>query len=76
MSNECSLVGSKVEILDKFKENVMIEDSIKLSKAIDSVPEWVQVDLENKAGSVTRLPIRSDIITNFNEQLVVELYSK
>lgn len=68
--------GSKVEIRDKFKENVMIEDSIKLSKAIDSVPEWVQVDLENKAGSVSRLPIRSDIITNFNEQLVVELYSK
>ncbi|MBW2998593.1 30S ribosomal protein S4 [Candidatus Woesearchaeota archaeon] len=68
--------GSKVEIRENFKQNAMIEDSIKLSKAIDSVPEWVQVDLETKTGSVTRLPVRTDILTNFNEQLVVELYSK
>jgi small subunit ribosomal protein S4 len=68
--------GTEVGLSEKFKENVAIEDSIKLAKAVDSVPEWVQVDFENKHGRVTRLPVRSDVVSIFNEQLVVELYSK
>ena len=68
--------GNEVKVRDNFKENVILEDSIKLSKAIDSKPEWVEVDYENKNGKVLRLPIRSDIKDNFNEQLIVELYSK
>jgi small subunit ribosomal protein S4 len=68
--------GSVVEIRDKFKTNSMMEDSIKLSKAIDTVPEWVEVDFEKRTGKVTRMPERSDITAAFNEQLVVELYSK
>jgi small subunit ribosomal protein S4 len=68
--------GTEVSLRERFKENVSIEDSIKLAKAVDSVPEWVQVDFENRQGKVTRLPIRSDVVANFNEQLVVELYSK
>ena len=68
--------GMKISIADKFKNNLLLEDSIKLAKAVDSVPDWVEVDFENKIGSITRLPVRTDIIDNFNEQLVVELYSK
>ena len=68
--------GAVVAIRDKFKENVILEDSIRLSKAVDSIPEWVEVDFENKSGKVVRLPIRSDVQAEFNEQLVVELYSK
>jgi small subunit ribosomal protein S4 len=68
--------GNEINIRDNFKENVILEDSIKLSKAIDSKPEWVEVDYENKNGKILRLPVRSDIKDNFNEQLVVELYSK
>ncbi|MCP4137117.1 MAG: 30S ribosomal protein S4 [bacterium] len=68
--------GTRIEIREKFKNNVMLDDSIKLSKATDSVPEWVEVDFENRAAKVLRLPLRTDIATTFNEQLVVELYSK
>lgn len=68
--------GWEVKIRENFKENLILEDSIKLSKAIDSKPEWVEVDYENKYGKVLRLPARSDIKDNFNEQLIVELYSK
>ncbi|MFA5519128.1 MAG: 30S ribosomal protein S4 [Spirochaetota bacterium] len=68
--------GCEVKIRENFKENLILEDSIKLSKAIDSKPEWVEVDYENKNGKVLRLPARSDIKDNFNEQLIVELYSK
>ena len=65
-----------VEIRDNFKENVMLEDAIKLSKAVSSVPEWVEVDHEGRNGKIVRLPARQDIQAAFNEQLVVELYSK
>jgi len=69
-------VGMNVRVKDKYVENVMLEDSIKLAKAVDSVPEWLEVDFEKRSGKITRLPVRSDIKANFNEQLVVELYSK
>jgi len=68
--------GDVVAIRDKFKENLFLEDSIKLAKAVDSVPEWVEVNFDEKSGKVTRIPVRDDITANFNEQLVVELYSK
>ena len=68
--------GFEISIRDKFKDNITIEDSVKLAKAVDSVPEWVEVDYEKKSGKITRLPVRSDILSSFNEQLVVELYSK
>ena len=68
--------GTTVEIREKYKTNTMMEDAIKLSKAVDTVPEWVEVDFEKRIGKVTRIPERSDVTANFNEQLVVELYSK
>jgi small subunit ribosomal protein S4 len=77
--------GTQVEVREIFKNNVMIEDSIQLSKATDSVAAWVEVDFENKKGKVVRMPVREDIAgrasgkdkgTIFNEQMVVELYSK
>ena len=68
--------GSVVEIRENFKENVILNDSIKLSKATASVPEWLDVDFDNKRGTIIRLPQRQDIPDLFNERLVVELYSK
>jgi small subunit ribosomal protein S4 len=68
--------GSVVEIIPKFKENVMLKDSIKLSKATSSVPEWIVVESDLTKGKIVRLPVRQDILDNFNERLVVELYSK
>lgn len=68
--------GSTIEVKTKFKENVMLKDSIKLSKATSSVPEWIAVEFDEAKGKVLRLPTRKDIIDNFNERLVVELYSK
>ncbi len=68
--------NSTIELRDNFKENTMLEDAIKLSKAVSSVPEWVEVDYEGRHGKIVRLPARQDIQAAFNEQLVVELYSK
>ena len=69
---ENSIVGVK----EDFKSNIVLEDSIKLSKATGSQPEWVEVDYEQKLGKIIRLPLRSDVTGQFNVQQVVELYSK
>ena len=38
--------------------------------------EWVQRDIKTLSGSVVRLPERSEIDGNLNEQLIVEFYSR
>jgi small subunit ribosomal protein S4 len=68
--------GMEIEVREIFKTNAMLEDSIKLAKALSSVPEWIDVDFENRKSKILRLPTRQDIAAPFNEQLVIELYSK
>jgi small subunit ribosomal protein S4 len=40
------------------------------------VPEWVHVDAASMRGMVQALPTRDDVTIPFQEQLIVELYSK
>ena len=65
-----------VEIAESFRENTALLEAVKLSKAVSAKPEWIEVDFEKKSGKIVRIPRRQDILMNFNEQLVVELYSK
>jgi small subunit ribosomal protein S4 len=41
-----------------------------------NVPMWLSRDLKDLQGSVLRLPERSEIDANLNEQLIVEYYSR
>jgi small subunit ribosomal protein S4 len=41
-----------------------------------SVPQWLDIDKTNFAGSVKALPVREDITMPIQEQLIVELYSR
>ena len=41
-----------------------------------TVPEWVSRDINSLSGTVLRLPERSEIDSNLNEQLIVEYYSR
>lgn len=41
-----------------------------------NVPTWIDRDLNNLSGKVLRLPERSEIDGNLNEQLIVEYYSR
>jgi small subunit ribosomal protein S4 len=68
--------GTSVAMRTNYVENVMLEDSIKLAKAVDSIPGWIEVDFEKRNGKIVRLPVRGDLASAFNDQLVVELYSK
>lgn len=68
--------NDEIAIVEGFKENAILSEAIKLSKAVSAKPEWLDVDFDKKTGKVIRVPRRQDILMNFNEQLVVELYSK
>lgn len=40
------------------------------------VPEWLELDKQERKGRVVRYPVRADIQTPIEEHLIVELYSK
>lgn len=40
------------------------------------VPDWLELDKNGRKGRVIRLPVRSDIQLQVNENAIVELYSK
>ena len=41
-----------------------------------TLPRWLTLDMESLTGHVSRTPLREDIDTTVNEQLVVEYYSR
>lgn len=40
------------------------------------VPEWLELNKQDRKGQVLRLPVRADIQVPIEEHLIVELYSK
>lgn len=40
------------------------------------VPEWLELDKQERRGRVLRLPVRADIQVPIEEHLIVEMYSK
>ncbi|MEE9904897.1 30S ribosomal protein S4 [Chlorobium sp.] len=67
--------GDLIEFRQKSRNMGAVADS--LSKAPESrFPSWIQVDKANQKAVFLSVPEREDIQEPFNEQLVVELYSK
>ena len=46
------------------------------SAATHHAPKWLEVKADAFTAKVTALPAREDVDFDFNEQLIVELYSK
>lgn len=57
---------------EHFLENV-IDKRLKIGV---KVPEWLELDKQERTGKVLRIPARTDIQTPIEEHLIVELYSK
>jgi small subunit ribosomal protein S4 len=47
-----------------------------LSAGRSPVPPWLDLDVNEKKGTVRGLPLREDIQIPVQEQLIVELFSK
>jgi len=67
--------GDEVSIADSSKEIAPVVEA-KESGGTLTVPEWLEVDLENLKGKILRYPEREEIKAPINEQIIVELYSK
>jgi len=69
--DEISL-NEKVEEKKAFLENVID----KRMKMAIKVPEWLELNRNERKGRVLRNPVRSDIQVPIEEHLIVEFYSK
>ena len=68
-------VGDVVQVkLKSLESSKFIE--IKEQASYKTPPEWMTVDLGSMAGSILSYPLREQIDTMVNEQLIVELYSR
>lgn len=64
-----------IVIREKSKTQARIIAALELAEQREK-PTWVEVDGKKMEGSFKRLPERSDLSADINEQLIVELYSK
>lgn len=67
--------GDIVSIREKAKKQQRIADALAVSEQY-GFPGWVEVSVKDLIGTFKALPERSDLGSEINEQLVVELYSK
>ncbi|MCU7881846.1 MAG: 30S ribosomal protein S4 [Candidatus Thiodiazotropha sp. (ex Lucinoma aequizonata)] len=65
----------EVTIREKARKQLRIQGALELQGQFGFV-DWVEVDPKAMKGKVKRIPERSDLSAEINEQLVVELYSK
>jgi small subunit ribosomal protein S4 len=67
--------GDVVAVRERSKDQTRINDALRIVEGL-GFPEWVDVDVAKKSGTLKRVPDRSELPAEINEQLVVELYSK
>ncbi|MCP3663740.1 MAG: 30S ribosomal protein S4 [Gammaproteobacteria bacterium] len=64
-----------VSVREKSKKQVRIQNALTLAEQY-GFSDWIEVDPKSMQGTFKRLPDRSELPAEINEQLVVELYSK
>jgi small subunit ribosomal protein S4 len=64
-----------VAIREKAKKQSRIKAALEVAEQREK-PTWIEVDASKMEGTFKRLPERSDLSADINEQLIVELYSK
>ena len=68
--------GDQISIVEKSRNQLRIQEALTLSQEMDLAPGWVEIDAKKFTGSLKALPERSDLPSDINESLIVELYSK
>ncbi len=68
-------IGDVVEVKEKSRTVGTISNALE-AVARRGVPQWLELDKEKFKGVVNAYPVREDLTTPMQEQLIVELYSK
>jgi small subunit ribosomal protein S4 len=64
-----------VSVREKSRKQDRIQSSLAIAEQYE-FPDWVEVDVKGMTGVFKRIPERTDLPADINEQLIVELYSK
>ena len=67
--------SDKVTVREKSKKQLRIQDALNVAEQY-GFPDWVEVSAKSMEGVFKSMPDRSELPSEINEQLVVELYSK
>ena len=67
--------GDVISVKEASRESVKIKELVEALEG-QIKPKWLEVDSANLTAKVVNLPAREDIDFPFEEQLIVELYSK
>ena len=67
--------GDVIAVKESSKENAKIK-ALAEAIATKTSPKWIEKDAANLTAKIVNLPARDDIDFEFDEQLIVELYSK
>ncbi|OGO55160.1 MAG: hypothetical protein A2V85_16445 [Chloroflexi bacterium RBG_16_72_14] len=68
-------IGDKVEVRESHRGRELFK-TVKETLRSHQAPDWLSLDAANLAGSVLAMPRRDQMPLDFNEQLVVEYYSR
>jgi small subunit ribosomal protein S4 len=68
--------GDQISVVEKSRNQLRIQEALTLSQEMDLAPAWIEVDAKKFAGTLKALPERSDLPSDINESLIIELYSK
>ncbi|PKL95971.1 MAG: 30S ribosomal protein S4 [Gammaproteobacteria bacterium HGW-Gammaproteobacteria-8] len=68
--------GDTVAVREKARNHLRIKEAIEVSRDLDLVAPWVEVNVEKMSAQLKSLPDRDDLPPDINENLIVELYSK
>ncbi len=67
--------GDEIQVRERSRKMVVFHESIRRVKDAKQL-SWLELDKANLKGTLLEIPDRADIPVTFNENLVVELYSK
>lgn len=67
--------GEVLAVSAKYAKNPLFEYSTEVARS-RGIPPWLELSEEGTQGNVVSLPRREDLDMTFQEQLIVELYSK
>ncbi|HOX72616.1 MAG: 30S ribosomal protein S4 [Dokdonella sp.] len=68
--------GDEISLTESARSQLRVQESVTVSQEMDLVPTWVEVDAKKFSGVFKALPERSDLPSDINESLIIELYSK
>ena len=67
--------GDVISLHEKAKSQLRVKNALELA-AQRGIPAWLTVDASKMEGTFKSRPERSDLSSDINENLIVELYSK